>query len=233
MAYIGGVNFSDHNFAWSDLMVRIARPEVADHLAADFPSTVAASARAWRVRFDDLELHGLDGRSNGEAFASLLSHLDGATEQIVVVSPYLSFPFTDGLVRARRRGVHVIVVTPEANNKPVLRDYIAGLARRRGFQLVRTPQMSHVKAVVIDGAKVMLGSSNFDVVSYEAEAEIVGVFDDRELAGALQRRLIAPAYAGRSDDAPAGSALGGLMATTALRCAQGYIRILKLLRGRR
>ncbi len=230
MAYIGGVNFSEHNFTWTDLMVRIEGRDVADHLAADFPTASATQARAWRAGFDQLELHGLDGRSNGEAFGALMSHLDNAAEDIVVVSPYLTFPFSDGLVRAKRRGVRVTLVTPRVNNKPVLHAYIVGLARREGFHLVQTPQMSHVKAVVIDGAKMILGSSNFDFVSYEAEAEIVSVFEDHALAGELQRRLIAPACAQAGEDAHEGAPFRGLAAMAALRLAQGYVRALKLAR---
>ncbi|HEX9189721.1 MAG TPA: phospholipase D-like domain-containing protein, partial [Vicinamibacteria bacterium] len=29
VAYVGGINFSDHNFAWRDLMLRIEAPEAA------------------------------------------------------------------------------------------------------------------------------------------------------------------------------------------------------------
>ncbi len=230
VAYIGGINFSDHNFAWTDLMVRVARAEVADRLAADFPSSGDVDAKAWRAEWGDLTLFALDGRSNAEAFGSLMSRLDGAREEIVVVSPYLTFPFTDALVRASRRGVGVSVVTPAMNNKPILHRYIAGLARREGFRLIATPQMSHVKAVLIDGATVILGSSNFDFVSYEAEAELITVFEDRALAAELSRRLVAPAAASATGRADV-SRLSSSLATAALRLAQGYVRVLKLARA--
>ncbi len=231
VAYIGGINFSDHNFAWTDLMVRITRRDVADRLAADFPSPGKTDAKAWRAEFGGLTLYALDGRSNGEAFGALASRLDGAREEIVVVSPYLTFPFTDALVRARRRGVRVSVVTPKVNNKPILHRYIAGLAPREGFHLVQTPQMSHVKAVLIDGATAILGSSNFDFVSYEAEAEIIAVFEDEGLAAELRWRLIAPAVASGTRSAAEVSPLSSAWAAAALRLAQGYVRVLKLARS--
>ena len=230
VAYLGGVNFSDHNFAWTDLMVRIERADVAELLAADFPSPGGASTGAWRAELDQLTLYGLDGRSNAEVFQTLMARLDRAREEIVILSPYLSFPFTDALVRARRRGVRVVVVTPHDNNKPLLRKYIVALARREGFELVETPGMNHVKALILDGATVILGSSNFDFVSYEAEAEIVAAFDDPELALDLRRRLVEPALAEAVGRSPTVSAASGAMATGALRLAQGYIRALKLLR---
>ena len=36
VAYVGGINFSDHNFEWHDLMLRIEDREVAEFLVADF-----------------------------------------------------------------------------------------------------------------------------------------------------------------------------------------------------
>ena len=39
VAYIGGFNFSDHNFAWHDLMLRIEAPGPAAFLAGDFEET--------------------------------------------------------------------------------------------------------------------------------------------------------------------------------------------------
>ena len=230
VAYLGGINFSDHNFAWTDLMVRIERADVADRLAAAFPSPGATSAKAWRTELDRLTLYGLDGRNNGPVFQTLMSRLDEARNEIVVFSPYLTFPFTDAVVRARRRGVRVLVVTPHENNKPLLRDFIVALARREGFQLVQTPAMSHVKAVILDHATVILGSSNFDFVSYEAEAEIVATFDDPHLALDLRRRLVEPALTEAVAPPTRVSAVSGARATAALRLAQGYIRVLKRLR---
>ena len=230
VAYLGGINFSDHNFAWADLMVRIERAEVADRLAADFPAPGATSAATWRADLDGLTLYGLDGRSNGSAFRAVMSRLEAARDEIVVFSPYLSFPFTDALVRARRRGVRVLLVTPHENNKPLLRDYIVALARREGFALVQTAAMSHVKTLIVDDATVILGSSNFDFVSYEAEAEIIVAFDDPDLALDLHHRLVEPAIAEAVQRPRRVSATSGVIATAALRLAQAYIRGLKRLR---
>ena len=36
VCYIGGINFSDHNFAWHDFMLRIDDKRIADRLALDF-----------------------------------------------------------------------------------------------------------------------------------------------------------------------------------------------------
>jgi len=36
IVYLGGINFSDHNFAWHDMMLRVESPELASTLAEDF-----------------------------------------------------------------------------------------------------------------------------------------------------------------------------------------------------
>ncbi len=48
VAYVGGINISDHNYAWHDLMVRITGPIVAD-LAADYRSTWDGATRTFDV----------------------------------------------------------------------------------------------------------------------------------------------------------------------------------------
>ena len=230
VAYVGGVNFSDHNFAWADLMVRLDRADAADVLAADFPVIDDTSPKTWRMELDGLTLHGLDGRTNPQGFTPLIARLDAARDEIVVFSPYLTFPFTDALARARRRGVRVVVVTPARNNKPLLHDYIVHRARCDGLELIRTPQMSHVKALMIDGESLTLGSSNFDFVSYDGEAELLATFDDPELIAVLRRELLEPALGQAVAGEARVSLASGLKATAALRLAQGYIRVLKRIR---
>jgi len=60
VAYIGGINFSDHNFAWHDFMLRLEGDATAALLAADFEATFAGAPRAWRHDMDDLSLLSLD-----------------------------------------------------------------------------------------------------------------------------------------------------------------------------
>ena len=49
VAFVGGINVSDHNFGWHDLMVRIEGPLVAD-LAADYRSSLGRRHRRPRRR---------------------------------------------------------------------------------------------------------------------------------------------------------------------------------------
>jgi Phosphatidylserine/phosphatidylglycerophosphate/cardiolipin synthases and related enzymes len=52
--------------------------------------------------------------------------------------------------------------------------------------------MIHLKAIVIDDRVLVMGSSNFDVVSYRAEQEIVVLVTDRRVIDEFTRRVIDP-----------------------------------------
>ncbi len=195
VAYIGGINFSDHNFEWADLMLRIECPRIAERLAEDFQDTYAGRSHCWSAQFGRLRLYGFDGRDNAAGFAEIIEHIAQARQSICIVSPYLTFPFVEALERAAARGVDVQLITPLKNNKPIARDYLLRVAQRAGFDVRLTPEMIHLKGMLIDGRTLVLGSSNFDFVSYLAEDEIVAVIADQALADSFRRRVIAPALA--------------------------------------
>jgi cardiolipin synthase len=223
VAYIGGVNFSDHNFAWSDFMVRLEGEAAARFLADDFAATYAGAPRPARADLGDVRLYAMDGRSNAGAFAEIFALIQSARREVMVVSPYLTFPFTDALAAARRRGVTVRLVTPRANNKPIARRYALAQARRHGFEVRLAPAMSHVKAMVIDGETLVAGSSNFDFVSLAAEEELVAVIASSDLAGrfaATLEQALGPA--GQADALP--PSRGVWAATALLRIADLFAR---------
>jgi cardiolipin synthase len=194
-AYLGGINFSDHNFAWHDLMLRIEDADISDLLAADFESTWQGRGRSWSAERGDISLFGLDGRDNHARFRQIMAAIDGARRDISVISPYLTFPFTDALARAAARGVEVTLVTPLANNKPTVRDYLVWFAARAGLKLRLTREMIHLKGLLIDGRSLALGSSNFDFVSYWIEEELMAVISDPDLIADYRARVLEPMLA--------------------------------------
>ena len=225
VAYVGGINFSDHNFAWPDFMVRLEGVAAADLLAEDFEATFAGAPRPWRADLGEVQLISLDGRSNARGFAPVMDLIDTARVGITVISPYLTFPFTDALARAARRGTPVRLITPLANNKPMVRDALLAAAARAGFEVRLLPRMSHLKAMVIDDETLVVGSSNFDFVSLAAEEELMAVIADSALIADFRRRIIDPALAAAL---PAGahrpSPLAAYASTLVLRLADRLVR---------
>ena len=194
-AYLGGINFSDHNFAWHDLMLRIDDARISDLLSADFESTFAGRPCSWSAEVGDLALLGLDGRDNPAGFAPVLGAIEAARDEIAVISPYLTAPFTDALARAAARGVQVTLVTPLANNKPMVRDYLVWFAAKAGFQLRLTREMIHLKGLLIDGERLVLGSSNFDFVSYWTQEELVAIVSNPGVIADFRARVLEPMLA--------------------------------------
>jgi cardiolipin synthase len=225
VAYIGGINFSDHNFEWGDLMLRIEHKGVADRLAQDFLDTYAGRARSWRETFGELRLIGLDGLDNHPGFDEILHQIEAASQSVVVVSPYLTFPFVDALAQASARGVKVQLITPLRNNKPSVRDYLLRAAEPAGFDVRLTPEMIHLKGMLIDRRTLVLGSSNFDFVSYHAEEELVAMLTDPGLIADFETMVIAPAL---ETALPPGayrpSAWAGLRSHLILKTAERVIR---------
>jgi cardiolipin synthase len=220
VAYIGGLNFSDHNFAWSDFMVRLEGEAAARFLAEDFEATFAGAPRPARADLGEIQMLSMDGRTNAQAFAEITHLIDVAKHEIAVVSPYLTFPFIRPLARARRRGVTVRLATPVANNKPVLRRYVLDQARRHGFEVRLASAMSHAKAIVVDREHLIVGSSNFDFVSVAAEEEIVAVISSRSLAATFLESVDANLADSRAQ-APL-AAQGGWTSMVLLRIAERF-----------
>ena len=192
-AYIGGINFSEHNAAWHDMMLRIDDADAVAFLRKDFLSTWNGGDRFAHGEFPELELFTLDGHDNRRAFQRVLNLIDGAREAIFVESPYITFPFFERLRVASDRGVNVKVVTPKQNNW----SYFANYARRESARSevdLRLYQrgMSHLKAMLIDDEVLIAGSSNFDYLSYRLYQEVIGVFTNPQLISDFRERVMLP-----------------------------------------
>jgi len=206
-AYIGGINFSEHNASWHDMMLRIEDEAVASFLREDFLSTWDGCDRVADREFSGLELFTADGRANRAAFQRVLDLIDGAQQSIFVESPYITFPFYERLRAATGRGVTVKIVTPEQNNWPGFANYarLESACSEIDLRLFQGG-MSHLKAMLIDGEHLIAGSSNFDYLSYRVHQELLAVITDPEIVGDFSRRVMAPDLANaRSVECTAGT----------------------------
>jgi cardiolipin synthase len=219
IAYVGGINFSDHNFAWRDLMLRIESPEAARFFVEDFERTWAGRPAAASLALPGLELHALDGRRNEATLdAVVLSRVDAARRRIHVECAYVTSPFLGRLVAAARRGVAVTVVTPEANNWGLVRDLLSW-PKATGPVDVRLycGRMTHMKALLVDDEALCLGSANFDIWSYHFQSEYLALVTDLSVIADFRRRVMVEGLARALPvQRPIGRLRGGL-ARAALR----------------
>src|SRR5262249_291360 len=135
----------------------------------------------------------LDGRYNELAFGAVFTLLRGARETIHLTCPYLTAPFTSELAAAARRGLRVVVVTPEPNNWSVAQHYVRAQARRAGSERGARPAgMNHLKAILVDGRHLVMGSANFDLWSYGFQQEYLAIIDDPDVVADYRRRVLEP-----------------------------------------
>ncbi len=192
-AYFGGINFSEHNAAWHDLMLRTDDAEAVAFLREDFLSTWIGRDQIACGVFDGGELLTMDGRHNRAAFQRVLDLIDAARQTIFVESPYITFPFYERLREAARRGVDVKIVTPEQNNWSYFARYARVESARSQIDLrLCQSGMSHLKAMLIDDQYLIVGSSNFDYLSYRLYQEVVGVITAPEVIAQFRERVMLP-----------------------------------------
>jgi cardiolipin synthase A/B len=193
IAYIGGINFSEHNFAWHDFMIRMQGSDVAAFLRADFDATWQGRPVNAVGRFEGIELHNLSGHGNEAMTERTLELIAGARRSILAITPYLTFPFTDAMAQAGQNGAQVTVLSPAINNRVSLRRYVHRLARQHGFELRHYGnRMSHLKAMLIDDEVVICGSTNFDWPTYHVLAETIAIIDAPAFVDQFKRRVVEP-----------------------------------------
>lgn len=193
VAYLGGINFTEHNFVWHDMMLRVEDQNFTSFLRDDFLATWAGQNLNTSRRFGDIEIYRLDGRNNLDAFKPILDLISSARRSIYVISPYITYPFYRSLGVARRNGAAVTLITPEENNWKTLKEYGIWEARRSGIDVRFYPsRMVHLKAMLIDDACLIMGSSNFDFLSCYFMQEIVALIRDKPTIDQFRRRVLEP-----------------------------------------
>jgi cardiolipin synthase len=170
-AFLGGVNLSEHNFSWHDLMVLLSGP-VAVRLTNDFETTWQGCPCENIPESDGDSLFLGSSRQLRDTVASLIRN---ARREIFVESPYAGGWLLNRLAEAASHGVSVSVIVPLHNNFPFfshLHEYYRRKYARTGLTLrrfCRNGGMTHLKALLIDDTAV-LGSSNFSMHFLEESA---------------------------------------------------------------
>jgi cardiolipin synthase len=207
VSYIGGFNFSDHNFAWHDMMLRIKDKGIAQCLKKDFMNTWTGRNALAKVNFTDLDLYFFDGTNNHRLFQDVFALIASAEKEIHILTPYLTDPFFQPLALARQRGVQVHMIAPGGNNKPLVTENLMWQARQNDLSLYFIPdRMSHLKAMLIDDRYLLVGSCNFDYISYTVQQELLAVIRNRGFIAEFKQMILhknmalAVPWDGRADD---------------------------------
>jgi len=191
IAYLGGFNFSDHNFLWHDIMFRIEEQNIASFLEKDFLATWDGKNQCCEKDFNSLKFYILDGKTNEKVFESIFEMIEQAKHTIFIETAYLSFPFYEKLRQASERGISINYIAPENNNISIMQKYTYWEAERSHFQFrLFKNNMIHMKAMLIDDQFLVVGSSNFDYFSYTCYQELILVIQDLDIISEFKREVI-------------------------------------------
>ncbi len=219
-AYLGGINISDHNFAWRDFMIRTTDPAVVDALAQDFARTERGDRRSVNTTV-------LTNREIEPAFTEIIN---SANRSLVLASPY---SLDVGIVRLldQARAPAKAVITAQQNNYRWLRlaePYIWSRLARAGVALRTYPDFFHARFLLADDDKLLVGSSNFSRHSFRCNQEICLLITDAEFIAGVKARMLADTGplepTGRSHN-PAAAITGAVVAHFYFHALIGAARV--------
>lgn len=182
-AYLGGINVSDHNFAWHDFMVRVEDPAVGRAAAADFDASFAGRRRT-------VDGAIVTNRALARTFDELVA---GARHRVVVASPYAVDRRLAQVLEASPAPLRTVVVAPENNFwcLQLIAPYLFHRLEQAGVSLLRFPRFSHAKFLLVDHDALLVGSSNFGRHSLSCNDEIGVVIRDRGFIAAFEQEMLA------------------------------------------
>jgi cardiolipin synthase len=123
--------------------------------------------------------------------------INGADRRVWLATPYFvpSRAALFALEGAAMRGLDVRVVVPQESDSKLVtaaaRSYYDRLLRAGVRVFEYGPRMLHTKALLIDDAEAIIGTSNFDTRSFSLNFEIVMLFRDKGVAATLDKSFTA------------------------------------------
>ncbi len=181
-AYLGGINISDHNFAWRDFMVGVEDPAIVQALAEDFARTERGERRS------------VNGSviTNAEIEPVFDDIVSGAARSLVLASPY---SLDVGIVRLLEHSQvpSKTVITARDNNFRWLRaaePYLWGRLARAGVELRTYPDFFHARFLLADDDRLLVGSSNFSRHSFRCNQEVCLLITDAEFIADFKARML-------------------------------------------
>lgn len=218
IAYFGGINIVDHGptavetgslppeQGWRDVHVRLSGPQAID-VAESFERSwrrahrqpIPRRPRAYRrarlprngesIRFFD----GGPGFKHSRA-ARVFSRIMALTQRRLVISMAYFLPtgrVLRALVRARHRGVSIVVLVPAASDVKLVEwatRFLYDRLLKRGVRIYeRQERMLHSKAMVADREWTVVGSCNLDPRSMWINLEFLAVIRSQAFADEVLR----------------------------------------------
>ncbi len=215
-AFTGGMNVANHYMdEYHDLMIKVAGPAVRQiqaefltgfmHLGGKIDNH-AKTEEELRARFfpkaptGDKAAGSTKARviqsipgEHAQIFDTYLEMIASAKKEILIENPYCTNPeIQDALIDAANRGVDVKVVLPGESDHGF--SHLAAKSKypkmlEAGVEIYEYPGFNHGKAMVVDGERATIGSSNLDDVALRHIYELNVVIDDKDVAQDMKKRI--------------------------------------------
>ena len=181
--YVGGINISDHNFAWRDFMIGTTDGAIVEVLAEDFSCTERGERQSLRGSVI----------TNAEIEPVFNDIVCGATRSLVLASPY---SLDIGILRLLEHApapAKAVVMARENNFRwlGATEPYIWGRLARSGVEMRTYPDFFHARFLLADDDKLLVGSSNFSRHSFRCNREVCLLITDTEFIAGFKARMLA------------------------------------------
>ncbi len=169
----GSINIEDRHQNYFDYMVALDDPQLVRRLRARMQGDVTFDLER-NIEFL-CNSHHSTGGSSFEIKPAVLGLIREAKKSIYIEVAYLGDPeFSDALVEAAARGIHItILFSREANiGNDVNYWAIHDLYSRASVEVYLTDTMIHAKLLLFDDELVFTGSCNMNIFSLQKAAEL-------------------------------------------------------------
>lgn len=164
-SYIGGINISDHNYSWHDMMVKFNDISITKYLIKDFKNTL-------KGKYINLKSDIIISNKNIEKEFNKI--IINAKKEVIISSPY--FIGQNIAKEVKQTKANVKILTLKNNNYGAINlanNYLYNeLKFYKNIEIYFYKRFSHAKFIIVDKKIVILGSSNFGTNSFACNQEI-------------------------------------------------------------
>lgn len=203
LAFIGGVNINKKIIEWRDMQIRVSG-KIVKPLLKSFANgyRLAGGKKDSILKYSQLSLtrkiksliiDSLPGtRKKYRLSDYYIDRILEAKKSIIIVTPYLVPPrrLLAALDTICRNGIKVEIIIPNDTDVKSLNkvNYLnACRLSDIGVKFYLSPVMNHAKLLLIDNEIGLIGSQNFDILSFNFNIEAGVFFSQKKLVADLQK----------------------------------------------
>jgi cardiolipin synthase A/B len=204
-AFLGGVNIEEKTRYWRDLQIRLSGKIIMPIIKSfAYAYKMSGGQKISILQYNDhsfpkiIQSWLIDNWSNTQHSYYLSNYyrakIIGAQKSIKIVTPYLLPPrwLLALLDSAVRRGVEVEIIMPHDTDYEALNkiNYLNTCRLSAlGVKCYFLPIMNHAKLMLVDDEEGVIGSQNFDILSFGPNMEVGIFFTQKDIINSLVHLL--------------------------------------------